>query len=113
MLASSTVDSAHHELHKAFTDLKISVNTVYKHTLSKCNFSLKRAEILPEKHNSIGILCIEDCIECIDYDQKSHVLISDVSFSLCIMQNRTWVPTTKKKGGGLNVMHKEGICYYG
>lgn len=43
MHAAPTVDLAHHELCKAFSDLKISVNAVYKYMISKCKPLFKKS----------------------------------------------------------------------
>ena len=77
--AASTVDLAHDELCKAFPGLRILVNAVYKHMRTKCNLSLKRAEILHEERDSDATirkrkLYIEKCKENhVDY-QKNCVL---------------------------------------
>jgi hypothetical protein len=95
--ATSTVDLAYDELFKAFPSLKISVNAVYKHMRTKCNLSLKRAEILREERDSDTTirkrkLYIEKCKENNDDYQKNCVFIDEAGFNLHIMRNRAWAP---------------------
>ncbi|KAG0931028.1 hypothetical protein G6F57_010864 [Rhizopus arrhizus] len=66
---------------------------------TKCNLSLKRAEILREERDSDTIqkrkLYIEKSKENnVDY-QKSRVFIDEAGFNLHIMRNRAWAPKNK------------------
>ncbi|ORE21063.1 hypothetical protein BCV71DRAFT_174536, partial [Rhizopus microsporus] len=64
MHAAPTVDLAHHELCKAFSDLKISVNAVYK-------AEILREERDPDKTILKRELYIEKCIKRgVDYQKK-------------------------------------------
>lgn len=90
---ASTVDLVHDELCKPFPGLRISVNVVYKHMGTKCNLSLKGAEILRKERDSDTTirkrkLHIEKCKENnVDY-QKNCVFIDEAGFNLHIIRNR-------------------------
>ena len=91
--AVSTVDLAIDELCKAFLDLRISVNAVYKHMRTKYNLTLKRAEILRKERDSDTTirkrkLYIEKCKENNADYQKNCVFIDEAGFNLHSMRNR-------------------------
>ncbi|KAG0755266.1 hypothetical protein G6F24_011945 [Rhizopus arrhizus] len=94
--AAPTVDLAHDELCKAFPGLRSSVNAVYKHMRTKCNLSLKRAEILCEERDSDTTI----------RKRKLYIEKYEAGFNLHIMRNRAWAP--KNKPAKVNVPTQKG-----
>ncbi|KAG1206726.1 hypothetical protein G6F35_011149 [Rhizopus arrhizus] len=100
--AASTVDLAHDELCKAFPGLRILVNAVYKHMRTKCNLSLKRAEILHEERDSDATI----------RKRKLYIEKYEAGVNLHIMRNRAWTPKNQpakvkvptQKGTSITIM---------